>query len=215
MAIHQQTLNILTGLQQSVQADFPKLFTLRCNTPIDDTLARQTQGLVFTLQLYCEAPVYQHRLPEAGAIFEFTRPPAWISQVAPIIRQGIKVLKFAGHVLQPIVGLAMGTAVKEFEHQLSLTEKIIETLPDCKEQINASVSIKDEDAFWLPGGGPKNDAESIRLLKELFDELKAKNKDKEINYGLYKLMTTEGYVRWVCKEQYDYYQQNKDFKKDV
>jgi hypothetical protein len=153
---------------------------------------RLLAGQKLELQLLCHYPGDWHPT-QSGGIYEIENPAEWLRKMAPYIRQLIKVLKVATPFASPLLGTYFSAdEMKALEKNLKLTEELVKTLPDIKDDLPESryareTGLDNEKQRHVEGA-------DLRALRQLLEA-----KDPAQTWGgLKKVLTPEGHYLWLC-----------------
>ena len=198
--------------QSFVESHCPPAFVLR---PLGAPGWRESLvGQKMELQLWCQAPGEWHPAcekrrcvhdaspqnrdydidvvkgpsPEAGQ-YVIDVPAQWLSDIAPIVGNVVKVLKYVAPLAGPFVGVALPQYEELLKNDIKLMAELAKKLPAIEDDRAADLA----DDIGVHGPGPAAGA-PLRALRKLLDE-----EDKtQVWGGLRKVLTPEHHYLWLC-----------------
>lgn len=175
-------------VQHQVQLGFetrcPSVFTV---APIKNSKIR---GSLHELRLYCEEPGAWHPLPEGEGRYPIRESAQWLRQYGPYLRRLVKVLQHVAPLVNPVLGMAVGTLSARTKSDVDTMKALVERLP----AIAIAKGHRVED-----GEDPTARATTegdFRELEAMLIEL-----DPQRRWGgLSRIDTPEGLALYLCRD---------------
>jgi len=189
------------SIQESIDRRCPNVFTLVRNKRPGflGSLRDRVAGGELVLHLCCQQPGAWHPVLKGG-VYTIHDPATWLKTMGPYMRGLISVLKFAAPLVGPIAGIMDDKAVKEFENQIKLMEKLVEDLPEIEEDAD----LETVEAIGKSASPVEAQGRRLRALRYLLG-----SRDKSDDWGgLDTCRTKEGHLLWLCEHHKALYRED-------
>lgn len=197
--VHRDVLREIRTVQKQIESPCPSVFVLR---PDDRPFWQKDIGSQrINLQLYCEYPGCLHPVKEGG-LYPIDNPQQWLKVMTPHLNRLFGILKYVTPVIGPWISLSAPIYSELINNDLALSQSLIEKLPAVKfGDDNRSFLDPDEQLNSSSRRSSRLDRTSSDAIRTLYEFLKRKDPD-HVWGGLYRTVTPEGDILWLCKEHY-------------